>query len=139
MRSDVVREDKFFARRAVCGNYVSGVQSSVVIYRHSEGICYLQESPVVSPPFRADVFEQIILDQYALHLLAGVIVVVAKDADRAGAVTHYVVAEGDIFDDRPWSCAILISHGEQDGEPALGINPVILKEVSLDQHSPGIL
>ena len=54
-------------------------------------------------------------------------------------VTHVVADERHVLDHGPRRAAVLIAHGEEDRKPALGVRPVVLEEIALDQHAPGIL
>src|SRR5437867_8293291 len=65
-----------------------------------------------------------------------------KHPDASGDVTHDVVGERHILDDRPGRGAVLVADGEQDGSPKLpnrAIVPIILEDIAVDKNSLRIL
>src|SRR5438552_768761 len=99
----------------------------------------LEEEAASAPAGGADVIEEVVADQDAVGGLAGLEVVLAEDVDAVGGVTDHVVGEGDVLDDGPGGRAVLVAHGEEDGEAVLGLDPVVLEEILVDEHSAGVL
>ncbi|OLC80131.1 MAG: hypothetical protein AUH72_12660 [Acidobacteria bacterium 13_1_40CM_4_65_8] len=50
-----------------------------------------------------------------------------------------VVREDDVLDGRPGRATILIAHREEDGKAVLGLRPVVLEQVTVNEHAPGVL
>ena len=67
------------------------------------------------------------------------VIVSTEKVDPGAGVPEYVVCEGDVFDDRPRSRAVLIAHGEQHTKSALTIDPIVFKQVAVDDHSSCVL
>src|SRR5687767_3629207 len=71
------------------------------------------EQPAVAPR-PAHIQEHVVANGDAPRLLARMVVVAPEDVDATRHVTHDVIAEGDVFDDRPGRAAILVADGEED-------------------------
>src|SRR5206468_132741 len=71
--------------------------------------------------------------------LARVGIVGPQDVDPRPGVANDVVGEGDIFDRRPGSAAVLVTDGQLQGEAVLSGPPNVLEDVAFHQHPPGIL
>ena len=57
----------------------------------------------------------------------------------AAAWRTTLFCERDVLDRRPRRAAVLVAHGEEDGEAVLRVRPVALEEVALDEHAPRVL
>src|SRR5207302_11313998 len=84
---------------------------------------------------RADVVEQVVLDEDPVRLLARIGVVLAEDDDAVRRVANDVVGEGDVFDRTPGTAAALVPRGEENGESVLpaGLGPVVLEDVPVHE------
>ena len=89
----------------------------------------------------ADVGEQVVLDEHPLELSAGGREIVPpQEVDAPRRVPDDVVCERNILNRGPRRGAVLVPRGEHDGQPSLvGLLPVILEDVAVDQHPACVL
>src|SRR4029077_3962018 len=71
--------------------------------------------------------------------LARMDVVGPEDVDPRRDVLHEVVLEDHVLYGRPRRVAVLVSDREENREPVLGVRPVVLEDVALDEYSPRVL
>ena len=57
----------------------------------------------------------------------------------AAAWRTTLFGERHVFDRRPRRAAVLVAHSEEHGEAVLGLRPVALEDVALDEHAPRVL
>ena len=74
-----------------------------------------------------------------VRLLAREVVVIPEDVEAGPSMSQDVVLESHMVDLRPRGCPILVPHGEEDREAALGVRPIVLEHVSFDGHPAGVL
>ena len=139
VRRDVVLEDERGVRRMVAAEqHAAGLQRGVVGDRDVAGAVEQLEQPSGAPG-SADVQEDVVADVQPPRLLARVVVVVPEHVDAAADVPDDVVDERHVLDRRPGRAAVLIAHGEQDGEAVLRVRPVAFEDVAVDQHAARVL
>src|SRR5207302_7284453 len=107
---------------------------------------HLEDSAVPSP-VRPEVIEEVVLDQDSRGLLAlgrrrgdsDALVVGATDVHSARRMPHDVEAKRNIPHDRPRRCSIVVPRGEEDRKATNGVGPVVLEDVSLDEHALAVV
>ena len=66
-------------------------------------------------------------------------VVGPPDVDARRDVLNEVVLEDDVLHGRPWRAAVLVSDREENREPVLGVRPVGIEHVAVDEHPSRVL
>jgi hypothetical protein len=66
-------------------------------------------------------------------------VIAAEHVDGGRDVPDDIVREDHVLHDRPGGGPVLIPNRKQNREPVLGLGPVVLEDVALDDHPPGVL
>src|SRR2546428_1165510 len=140
VEDDVVPKGEPHMRRGSRGQNVPSLEARVVL--DDDIGCTvekLEEPPRAAPPGTAHVLEQVVLNQNPPGGLARVDVIAAEDVDPRGGVAHDVVHKCHVFHDRPRRATVLITHGEEDGEAGLSVDPVVLENIPVREDTPGVL
>ena len=109
-----------------------------MVDRDGAGAVEQLEQTAVAPA-AADVEEQVVADRDAPGLLARMVVVAPEHVDAGGDVPDEVVRERDVLDHRPGRAAVLVAHGEENGESVLRVRPVVFEQVAVDEDAPRVL
>src|SRR5207237_10023863 len=111
-----------------------------VIEHDVRGSASHQGGPPISSPGRtAYVVQQVVRDGDAMCLTAWMAVVISQDVETRGGMPDDVEAERDVFDGAPVAHPARVARREHDGIAWLCGQPVVLHDVSLDDHAPSVL
>ena len=79
---------------------------------------------------------QVVHDRHPLcRLTHGAIAIARQDSKATIGVFHHIVPKQHVLHNRPLSCPVLVAGSQEKGWSA----PVVLEQVSLDQHALGVL